>query len=147
MNKCPNCNKELFADHSFCPNCGHDLRQHQVINGSATAQETKEKRSVLSRLWTPTGSIWVSLFVGIIVMDMINGYFKYLSKPNANTASLIGAMLGSGLGFLIIVLALPLVISLIAYAIKKKFPRDEFTAMVYALMILLACFFLYTLGK
>lgn len=26
MNKCPNCKNELLVDHSFCPNCGTDLR-------------------------------------------------------------------------------------------------------------------------
>lgn len=147
MSKCPNCSKELLTEHSFCPNCGHDLRQHQTMNENDRTETPKEKKSVLSWLWSPSGSIWISLFVGTIVMDLINGYFKYLTKPNSNTGSLVGAMLGAGLGFLIIVLALPLVISLIAYAIKKKFPKDEFTVMVYALTVLVSWFFLSTLGK
>lgn len=147
MSKCANCNKELIADHAFCPNCGHDLRQYYTtVENNRPESLIKEKSSFLKRLGSPSGSIGVSLFIGTIVMDMINGYFsKYLTDRNADIASLIGTVLGAGFGFLIVVLIPSLTISLIAYAIKKKFPKDEFATMIYVFTVLVSWFFLSTL--
>jgi uncharacterized membrane protein YvbJ len=46
MNKCTNCKKEIISDHSFCPNCGHDLRIKSISNpkeepGSADGNEKR----------------------------------------------------------------------------------------------------------
>jgi hypothetical protein len=146
MIRCSNCNKELIAEHSFCPNCGYDLRQSNVVDKKDLPQkEQRKKPSFLNRLGSPNGSIWISFFIGIIVMEMRNGFYKYFTSQNASIPSLIGSILGSGAGFLIVVLIPALAISLIAYAIKKKFPQAEFATLVYVFTILVSLFFLSTL--
>lgn len=37
--KCPNCKKELLAEHAFCPNCGFDLRALPVQSKDEKNQE------------------------------------------------------------------------------------------------------------
>jgi hypothetical protein len=144
MNRCVKCNKELIADHSFCPNCGYDLRQSNVITDLPQKGQRK-KTSLLSRLGSPNGSIWISFFIGVVMMEMHYGFYRGFTSPNANIGSLIGKIIGSGAGFLIIVLIPSLAISLIIYAIKKKFPKAEFATLVYVFTILASIIFLSTL--
>lgn len=42
MKKCPNCNAKLLIDHSFCPECGFDLRVKRVNNLGVETQEMNE---------------------------------------------------------------------------------------------------------
>lgn len=78
-------------------------------------------------------------------MEMHYGFYRGFTSPNANIGSLIGKIIGSGAGFLIVVLIPSLAISLVIYAIKKKFPKDEFATLVYVFTILASIFFLSTL--
>lgn len=146
MTNCPNCNKVLLDNHSFCPNCGQDLRESiSKKSESITSTKGAELPNTLTKLKNPNISIWVSLFVGIIVMEIRNGFYKHFFTPNSNISSLIGSIIGAGAGFLIVVLILPLTISLIIYLVKKKFPKDEFASLVYLFTILVALFFLSVL--
>lgn len=45
MSNCPNCNCELLIEHSFCPNCGHDLRAREI---SKTGVEGQTESSILN---------------------------------------------------------------------------------------------------
>lgn len=146
MIKCSNCNNELLADHSFCPNCGYDLRQPTVMAEKDLPQKGQRKKvSLLRRLGSPNGSIWILFLVGTFIMEMHNGLYIYFTRRDANIAGLIGSILGAGAGFLIVVLIPALVISLNAYAVKQKFPKAEFATLVYVFNIRASIFFLSTL--
>lgn len=145
---CPNCKSNFEVEHFFCPSCGFDLRNNSTTTETISKTKTELKRkSIIDILGSPGGSISISLIVGTITMDMINGYYRYLGSPKNDTASLIGAILGGGVGFLIIAAGPALVISLIFLAINKKFPKDGFVTMLYIFTVIVSWFFLSTLYK
>jgi len=52
MDRCPNCKAKLFIDHSFCPNCGSDLRQKKSLSSGSdepknqsTSQSADQKKT------------------------------------------------------------------------------------------------------
>lgn len=139
---CPNCESKLQANSAFCPNCGHDLRKLETAKLEDSTTHVHAKTSTQSKFGTPSASLWISFVVGTIVLESIYGHYKLFAEPNANYGSLLGLVVGSGLGFLLVVLIPTTVISLIIYVIRKKFPDKEFTSMIYIFTIILSIFFL-----
>ncbi len=145
--KCINCNQELVAEHSFCPNCGYDLRNSKYSDQKIPpSKEKKTKKTILNRISSPSGSIWISFLIGTMIMEMKNELHKYFYSEEDNLPGVLGQIVGAGLGFLIIAIIPSLTISLIIYAIKKKFPRNEFSLMVYVFTLLESYLFLSTLN-
>lgn len=148
MTNCINCSKELLADHSFCPSCGYDLRQYKKLETEQLFPKERAKRkSFLDILRSPKGSVWLSFLVGICVIEMRTGYYKNFTNENANIASLFGSIIGGGAGFLIFILIPTLSVSLIVFAIRRKFPKKIFVTMIYVFTIIATIFFLSPLFR
>ena len=78
INKCPSCKKELLTEHSFCPNCGFDLRIKEEINkvqkDSITLDDENAKTTAKNNYLIPllagvifsVGSIftWSCIYIG-----------------------------------------------------------------------------------
>lgn len=157
MNRCPHCKAKLLTDHSFCPTCGFDLRKNEVVSSneavpdieidtvaSTEVMEAPNETLFIDKLNTPSYSLLISFLVGVVV-QIYCGDYRHFGGPDINTAGLIGTIIGAGLVFPIFAAVPTLIISLIVYAFRRKFPSEGFARMIYLLTILLSL--LLVIGK
>jgi RNA polymerase subunit RPABC4/transcription elongation factor Spt4 len=137
---CPRCHCIFEDDTSVCPDCGLDLRDAQTSPAILTQPDLKPiKKSVSDILGSPGGSVLVCFVVGAIVLELVS---EDLATSGHDTISIIRSIVAAGMGFLMITAGPALVISLIFFAINRKFPKNTFVTILYAIAGILTWYFL-----
>ena len=85
-------------------------------------------------------ALLISFLSGIGVQLYIYDH-PYLQTPIS--ATLIGVLIGGGLGLMVGYILVPLIISIIIYFITKEFPQYGFTVWTYVITALLSYILIY----
>lgn len=62
---CPNCKSKLFAEHSFCPNCGYDMRSTSKVTEDLKEPESPSIEVNNQMGQTPKGDFKTPLIIAI----------------------------------------------------------------------------------
>lgn len=76
---CPNCNSEIMPNQSFCGKCG------TPVTNTSTAETSTATASLQSNQTVKTKGAWfapVSVFIAILVLDLVNAIIMPLFKDN-----------------------------------------------------------------
>ncbi len=84
--KCPDCKKELLAEHSFCPNCGFDLRKsspEEFLNNTKgetrSSNEIKEIKTEEVRETDPSkGKFMIPFFIALSFLSFSVFMWSYV---------------------------------------------------------------------
>lgn len=87
-------------------------------------------------------AIGISLLVGILIQVYVGDFRK---EPDI--ANKIAVLFGGGLGFLVWVIAVPLIISIGKYIYSKSFPNDLFSNFSYVILVILSVLMLLGLSS
>lgn len=98
---CPNCQTRFQIEHSFCPNCGFDLRVNSLQKtGSGTHSERPSPRS----LFLTTGLKLIKLLTVLIFLTVIYSLFIEESPPKIITYFVSTLVVSSTIGALIVII-------------------------------------------
>lgn len=71
--KCPNCNAEIIDGASFCPSCGHELMNDELINCPNCGELTKAKASFCAKCGFKFQTKYASSGVDALSVEFIFG--------------------------------------------------------------------------